>query len=241
MKKLAVVIGLSLAVFGLDYFGLLNWVKGGFSRIVGWRSSLYRALIDQSDEDKVGQQLAECQADLVELKEENAQSRRLLGTKTKPETKFELAEIISLGSGEMTVSLKLPDLVDQSASVVSGPFLVGNMAEIYGKTGRVMLLDSPGTQFPVKIWENQTSSASGVEPVGEGILSSDGQNLYVKEILDSQPIEIGSWVGAVVESGDIFWIGQVEEIFPSEDKIFQEVRISWGVDLSKIITVGVVK
>ncbi len=239
MKKVLVIIMISFLVLGLNYLGFLNWAKGGMSRIMGWRSNLYSSIINEQEEINEDQ-LAECKANLISLEEEIKQSRRLLGASTKPETKFELAKISSVGSDELVLILESSNLIENSASVVSGPFLVGKIVEVYGRNGKTKLLTSPETKIPVKIWSDQNVTQN-TEIIGEGILTSDGRNLYVDEILESQSVEQGNWVGEVIESGDIFWIGKVEEVFPSEDKIFQQAKINWAVDLSKIITVGVIK
>lgn len=248
MKKVGLFILVGLGLLILNHFGFLNWLKGGLSRVFGWRNKVYSSLIGKNccrecprEFPTLDQRLSKCQAKLVKLEDENQQARRLLGTKTKPETKFELAKIISMGDQKMILSLESFGLVNESASVVSGPFLVGKVNDVFGKSAKVKLLISSQTKLPVKIWPDQNLSNAESEIIGEGILTSDGQNLYVEEILDSQPVEEGNWVGAVVESGDVFWVGKVKEVFPSEDKIFQKVRVSWAVDLTKLITVGVIK
>ncbi len=239
MKKVISIVAISLFILGLNYFGLLNWLKGGFSRIMGWKSRIYSGLITE-DEETVKNQLGECQADLIELEEENKESRRLLGTKTKPETKFELAKISSVGNEQAVVYVENPGEIKEPAAVVSGPYLVGRVDQVVGKTAKIELLISPKTRLPVKIWPNQTSEVESGS-TGEGILVSDGQNFYVNEILDSQEVKEGYWVGAVIESGDLFWVGKIEEVFPSEDKIFQQAKVSWAVDLTEIITVAIIK
>lgn len=242
MKKALIVIIISLGFLILNYFGLLNWLKGGLSLAMGWRSNFYSSIIDSQDDlGLLADQLGDCQAELARLEEENYQARRLLSAKLKPETKFELAKILSLGNQELIILLDNSERIEKQASVVSGPFLVGKINEVYGRSAKVDLLLSSKIKLPVKIWSSQNDVELEKNLIGEGILSSDGQNLYVKEILDKQPVIPGNWVGAVVETGDIFWIGKIEEVFPTEDKIFQEVRLSWAVDLSKLITLGVVK
>ncbi len=242
MKKILIIILISFGFLTFNYFGMLNWLKGGLSLAMGWRDNLYSSLISgQDDPGLLSDQLGQCQAELVSLKEENIQVRRLLGAQVRPETRFELAKILSLGNQELIIFLDNSEEIENQASVVSGPFLVGKIDEIYGKNAKVNLLLSTKTKLPVKIWSTQDILESETNLVGEGILSSDGQNLYVKEILDKQPVVPGNWVGAVIETGDIFWIGKIEEVFPTEDKVFQEVRLSWSVDLSKLITLGVIK
>ncbi len=242
MKKIVIFILFSFLLLGLNYLGWLDWLKDEMSLIMGWRSGLYSSLTAGGEKtDTLDKQLAGCLADLAELKDENRQARRLLGAETKPETNFDLAKIISVGRDQAIVSLEYPDLIEVSASVVSGPFYLGKIAEIFGKTAKVNLLISPQTKLPVKIWPDQTTSAGESEIIGEGILVSENKNLYVEEILDKQKVAVGNWVGVIVESGDIFWIGKISQVFPSEDKIFQKVKIDWAVDLSPMVTVGVIK
>lgn len=240
MKKVLILVGISILLLVLDFFGGLNWLKGGLSLAMGWRSNFYSLLIDKH-EPGISQELADCRAEVIGLREENEQARRLLEANLKPETKIDLGKIISLGSNEVIIFLEDAQKIEKGTSVVSGPFLVGKVNKIYKNNLKANLLVSPEIKVPVKIWPSQSIENGDDNLIGEGILTSDGQYLYVKEILDSYQIEKGNWIGAIVESGDLFWIGKIEEIFPTEDKVFQEVRISWGVDLSKLMTLGIVK
>jgi len=237
MKKIISIVAVCVFILVLNYFGLLNWLKGGFGRVMGWKSRVYSSLITE-EEEAVENQLGECRANMIEIEEENKESRRLLGAKTKPETKFELAKLSSVGNEDAVAYVEYPGEVKESASVVSGPFLVGKVNQVVGKTAKIELLISPKTRLAVKIWHSQDNLDT--ELVGEGILVSDGQNFYINEVLDSQEIKEDYWVGAVVESGDLFWIGKIEEVIPSEDKIFQQAKVSWAVDLTEIITVYIV-
>ncbi len=240
MKKFLFLIGISFSLLILNHFGLMNWAKGGIGWVTGWRKNIYKPLIS-GEKDGLSEDLAECRADLIELNEENEQARRLLGTKAKPETSFELAKIISVGSGEAIVNLDFPETVELNASVVSGPFLLGKVKKVFGPSAKVELLTSSQSKLPVRIWENQENPDSDSEIRGEGVLVSDGQSLFVEEILDKDSVEAGNWVGAVIETGDIFWIGKIESVAPSEDNIFQKARLKWAVDLQELVTVGVVK
>jgi cell shape-determining protein MreC len=238
MKKIISIAAVCIFILILNYFGMFNWLKGGFGRIMGWKSRVYSSLITEQEET-IEDQLAKCRADLIEIKDENKESRRLLGAKTKPETKFELAKLSSVGNEEAVAYVEYPGEIQESASVVSGQFLMGRVNQIVGKSAKIELLISSKTRLPVKIWPSQDNMRS--EAVGEGILVSDGQNFYVNEILDSQEVKEDYWVGAIIESGDLFWIGKIEEVIPSEDKIFQQAKISWAVDLTEIITVAIIK
>jgi cell shape-determining protein MreC len=240
MKKTVILIAFSLSLFILNNFGLMNWAKGGIGWVTGWRANIYKPLIS-GEKDDLSRDLAECRGNLIELNEENEQARRLLGTKTKPETSFELAKIVSIGSGEAILNLEYPESVEVNDSVVSGTFLLGRVNEVFGPSARVELLISPQSKLPVKIWQNQENSSSASKIRGEGVLISDGKSLFVEEILDKDSVETGDWVGAVIETGDIFWIGKIESVDPSEDNIFKKARVKWGVNLKKLFAVGVVK
>ncbi len=205
--------------------------------IYGWLNH------DEMTSEELDQKLAECQAEQLKLREENENARRLLGTKVKPDTKFHLLKVIAFQPELVLLSNQENIDLEVDSFVVSGSFLVGKLSQVQGRINQARLLSHPEIHLPVKIWSANPLENGNSQVVSQGILkgrSEEPGNLLVGDVLLKDQVEINSWVGAVGSTGDIFLIGQVEEIFPSKDKVFETLTVNWAVEPKKLLTVGIV-
>jgi len=242
-KNWWLILALGLFFWGLDSLGFLNPFKNGVGQLLGAsREKVYQKIIGPVEElEHLERQLISCQGEVLELREENSQARRLLDAGIKPKTRVILAKLVGGSDREILASLTSQEEFKEGASVVSGRVLVGKVQRISGQGARIGLLNSSGIKIPVKIWLNEAEAKKNSPTVAEGILVGDGHNLRIKEILASDKIRVSDLVGALIETGEVFLIGEITEIFPSEDKVFQEAKVKWLIDPKKLLTVGIIK
>lgn len=243
-KLILAVLVLILFLIG-SRFGWWQGLKQSFHFLTyRTRESVYTWL-NKSEENKetLEQELAQCQAQVLDLKEENDRARRLLGTQVKPDTKFHLLKIIAFQPETILLSNQKNIDLDIGNFVVSGPFLIGKISQVQGNVNQARLLSHPNIDLPVKIWSSNPVENSSFEVKSQGILKGRGESareLVVEDVLFKDQVEKDNWVGAVSSTGDIFLIGQVKEIKTSQDKVFETLTINWSVEPKKLLTVGIV-
>ena len=242
-KKWLQVLAIGLFLLILDRLGGLDPVKSGF----GWLSGAVRARIYQQKttpsigEEKLRKEISSCQARVLELEEENFRARKLLGAAIKPKTKLALGKVIGVNDSQAALYVNNRDGIKTGASVVTGRILLGRVRITAGRTARADFLNASEFKIPVKIWLTRQLAEKNGPCLAEGILVGKGENLVVKEILAAEKVADGDWVGAVVESGDVFLIGKIKKVFPSEDKVFQEAMVDWLANPKELLTVGIIK
>ena len=242
-KTFLTIFLFSLLILVLDKTGIFDWLKASWARLsAGVREAGYQQLVASADkEEGEKEKLLSCQAEILSLREENLQLRRLLGAGIKPETKLLPARVVGSNRLQLMIALTGQDKVKTNASVVTEKILLGRIEKIEGNMAKVLLLTNSKLKIPVKIWLTRQLAEKGELNLAEGILTSNGGKLMVKEILASEKIAPDYWVASVVETGDIFLIGQIEKVYPSEDKVFQEAEVKWLIEPQKLLTVAVIK
>lgn len=233
---------LALAIFLLDRTNLLKEPKTIFANLLRKpRENIYQKMIVPIDElEQVKKEMFSLKAKVLELEEENVQARRLLEAGIKPTTAIILGKVVGLSDSEMLVVTGDKETA-KGAFVITEKLLVGIVYESAGKLAKIQLLSSFDLKLPVKIWQSEILAKTDGLPLAEGILSSREGKVWIKDIMASAKLREDDVVGAISGNGDIFLVGKIKEIFPSKDKVFQEVEIEWIMDPKKLITVGIVK
>lgn len=234
---------IALLIFFLDKFNVLDGPKRGISDLLlSIREKSYQRIVLPDDQnEKFKRELLICQAEILGLKEENAKMRKMLDAGLKPELSVILAKVIAFSNNNLIVAVGSDEKVKTKASAVVDRIFLGQTAGKIGNSIKVTLITSPETKIPVKIWISQEEAGARKPSFAEGILVSDGVNLLVKEILVSQKVGKGDFVGVVAEKGEIFFVGRIEEIKESDDKIFQEAKVDWLADPKSLLTIGIIK
>ncbi|MBU2592859.1 MAG: rod shape-determining protein MreC [Patescibacteria group bacterium] len=240
--KFFLVLFLTLLILGVDRLGFLNPVKDLFGRLSSdFRGVFYRQMVRPVGEaEQFKKELASCLAEKIELEEENSVARRLIGSGAKPTTNFSLAKVIGLSRTEAVLAVSDGEAVKKGASLVSGRIFLGRVEEVESGLAKGLLLGSPDLKIPVRIWSDQEEALKNRASLAGGILTVEGDRLLVKEVLSSEKFDLGDWVGTVVETGEVFLIGEIEKIFPSEDKIFQKAEVKWAVNPENLLTVAII-
>lgn len=242
-KAFGLFLFLSLLILLLDQAGWLTTLKIKLSSLTaGWREKTYQKIVRPlGKEERLRNQLASCEAEKLVLEEENLRLRKLLGAGVKPETQFALARVVAASQTHLLVVLFNAIGVKSGASVVKEKIFLGRIERREGNEARVLLLTSPQLKVPVKIWPHQRAAERGESSLAQGILTAQGGSLIVAEILASEKIAPGNWVGTVVESGDFFLIGPIKKVYPSKDKVFQQAEVEWLIKPRQLLTVAIIK
>lgn len=238
------LIGLVLsALWIIEQFGFTRGIRGFFGN---WFSDARKFFYSErvkpvSEADQFKKELSFCLAEKIELEEENSQARRLLDAGVSPTTSFLLAKVVGASEKSLIVSVEDDDEVKEGASLVSGRIFLGKVEETGFGLIRVQLAGSTDLKVPAKIWSNRGEAVGEGMPLAEGILMEDGGRLVVDEILSSTEVAVGNLAGTIIETGEVFLLGEVVKVFPSKDKVFQKVELKRLVDLASLLTVGIIK
>jgi len=233
------LIALLGLVWTLSARGKLDFLYRQVDRwLLASRVRLYQ--LAQAESEAKPDQLTSCQAALADLQEENWQLRRLLGAGIKPKTQLIPGRVVAANDRRLILALTSDRSVASRAAVVKDRFLVGYLGRRQGLAAAVQLLTDPEFRLPVKIWLRRQLAEQGQPSLAEGLLQG-GEPILVKEILASEKIQPGYWVATVVETGDLFLIGQIKKVYPSEDKVFQEAEVEWMINPKELLTVGIIK
>jgi len=243
IPKIFIILIVILVLALTDLFGWWDGIKRPFGYLLsGARQRLYQTIVSPEDEiDSLKKENASYQGQIIELLEENANMRRLLDAGVRPSTTFVLTKVIGLSNDQMLVFTSEPRAIKPAASVVDGRILIGRVNKIDGTTVRIDLINSRATKIPVKVWPDDNQIDDKVDFLAEGILVGLEDKIILKEVLSSEKISVGNLVGTTIETGEVFLIGKISQVFPSSDKIFQEAEIKALVDPEELITVAIVK
>ncbi|MFH1561075.1 MAG: rod shape-determining protein MreC [Patescibacteria group bacterium] len=237
-----VLFGFLLAIFGLDHWGKLDWLRRSVGFLSsGLRGDIYRERIVRPIDQYqlIQKKWGSCQSQLLELEEENTKVRRLLESGIRPETKLVLAKTLSQANGLISLVLDSDQGVELGAPIVDGRVLLGRVSWTDGRQAKGKLLTNSELEIPVRVWSDQQVAEKQGSSLADGILSFEKDQLVVKEILSGQKPNPGDWVGFLADSGDVFSIGPIKEVFLSEDKIFQQATVDWLADPASCLTVMV--
>jgi len=242
-QKLSLAVLISLFLLILDSFDLFDGAKRVVVRFLGERKEgAYQKIIGPTEEkERLKRKLASCQAEVLELKEENFRSRRLLDAGFKPETGVVLAKVVSSGSDSLIIRVSGEETIKKGASVVVDRVVLGRIEETDGINAKVLLLNSPKIKIPAKIWLSEADLKKNGPALAEGVLVGNGRGVLVKEVLASERVKENDFVGLVIETGEVFLVGKAKKVSPAGDKIFQEVEVAWLADPKSLLTVGVIR
>jgi len=241
-QKFSLVVLISIFLLVLDNFNSLDGFKRIVVRFLGERKEhVYQKIVGPIEErERLKRELNSCQSEVLELEEENSRSRKLLDAGFKPETGIILAKIISSDKDSLLIRVSGEKKIKKEAWVVVDRVVLGRIAETDGTDAKVILLNSPETKIPAKIWLSEVDFKSNSPALTEGILIGNGRGVLVKEVLASEKVKKDDFVGLVIETGETFLVGEVKSTSPAGDKIFQEVEVDWLVNPKNILTVGVI-
>lgn len=247
---LTVGIFLSLGLMLFDSFGKLFWLRGGIETLSGpelktvfllsrkynlLRNVIWNAIGTNQESENILNKLVKMEdisLEIVKLRQENEDLRKVLGVGKISGIKFDPAKILAF-SNQSLIVVKNRAIPGQPV-VSSESSLVG----LAGDSGRwnssVKLLSDPSVKVSVKVIFSDQSAAFG-ETVGEF-----GGRVALEKILTSVDLEVGQ---AVFTSGtdglppDLF-VGWVDDgVKKTESAVFQKAYIKSAIDPANLNTV----
>jgi rod shape-determining protein MreC len=186
------------------------------------------------------QRLSAENATLRDAKSENVILRDQL--KLIPKQKFNLEQALVIGQDSYGLSSWI--IIDKGASsgikngmpvIVSDGIIAGKIEEVYPKSSKVSLLTNSQSVINAVI--------SGTET--KGVVKGEyGLGIILDMVLQTEVLKIGdevitSGIGGNAPRGLL--IGKIQEIKPSEDRLFQQAVISPSVKFSELRLVSVIK
>jgi rod shape-determining protein MreC len=179
-------------------------------------------------------------AKLEKDKSENETLREEL--KILPRNKFNLEGAVIIGSDPsnegawVAVNKGKNNGIEKGMAVIAGKgALLGKIDEVYFSSSKVMLLTN--TQSKISAIDSKTGA--------KGVVGGEyGLGIIFDMVLQSESLNVGdeiitSEIGKDIPSG--LWVGTVQEIGSSSDRLFQRAIISPAADVSKKEFVFVIK
>ncbi|MCH7951165.1 rod shape-determining protein MreC [Patescibacteria group bacterium] len=251
LRMFALWIAVSAALVGLDHAGWVRGMRGiaeavllPFERAVFQASDVVRSPFQtlrfwRSGTARIAdleRQVAELTVDatrVMQLEEENAAMRKLLGAPLPPQWRFIPAPLVGRGE-EIFLGVGTREGVLVGDVVVWGDVLVGTILQTSTRQSSVRLLTDPRSSLPVYL------PSSGADGLLEGRF---GSQMVLTQVLQSANLREDA---LVVTSGAFgpprgLVVGKVREILTNETDVYQEAVVEPVVDFSYFITVFVVK
>lgn len=251
-----------IAVFGLLIFlnptGISNPVRSvvigisypfqNFFNFISYKISMSKDFLFsigdlKSENEKLieeNQKITAEMAALKDIKKENDILREQINLIPSKKFNLESAEVINqdyFGSGNWITIDKgsSSGISNGMAVIVSGGMLVGKVDEVFPATSKIILITNPQSNINAIISRSET----------KGIAKGEyGLGVIFDMALQTDSIEIGdevitSGVGGNMPKG--LFIGKVQEIHSTEDKLFQQATVMPSVKFSKLRVVFVIK
>jgi cell shape-determining protein MreC len=239
---LLVVSGLLWLVDGRGYF---NWLKRPVASLTQpILRRVYQAKLEPvKDEGTQGWQVQQAllEAEIVELKEENQELRKLLGAPLPANWQFVPARVLGFEPGLMKIDVgqdmkvvKDDEVIILAETDVKGGILLGRVSQAGPRQAQVQLLSYPETRVNVK---TSSGVAGVVRPANknEDLILDE---VLVKEELNSDELVLtrggDGWLPGLV-------IGRVGEVKKIETAVYQQAQLQLLANPRTISRVWVVK
>ncbi|MBU1085466.1 MAG: rod shape-determining protein MreC [Candidatus Beckwithbacteria bacterium] len=238
MRKIAILLVLSLAIFILDKGSYFNWLKSPILKVIRpVQLNLRGVAVEKMVNGNEVFELID-KAEMIKLRQENERLRELLGTKISPAWKFIPANIlksegeslvIDVGS-EIGVSSEMV-VVGLARDKVNNGVLLGRVDEVFFMQSKIRLLKSADSNLGVV-----TESGS------VGVVTGDGEKLNLRQVLQKQDLVKGE---LILSKGGDGWpadlvVGRVGEVFRVDTKIYLEAKIDELIETDNLSQVFVV-
>lgn len=181
-------------------------------------------------------QLSAASAQLSACLEENEAMRRLLRAPLPPEWKFLPAVVVGV-SEKMRIDKGKKAGVSEGAMVVFENVLVGKVIRVGEYDSLVQLPTDPSSKIPSLV---RRPGEKGIR--ARGLLIGQFGGLLLDRVLQEEDVGRGDQILTLGEEGWLpdLVIGQIEEVLPEADGLYQKARASSLVDYKNLRTVFVV-
>jgi len=244
-KQLVILFLLSLVLLGIDLVGgwqfFYRFSQPFFQELeakiylIFPRSSF---LSSTTGEEKLSNQLNQCQLNLVQLTEENKRARKLLGSGPPIDFQFETVKILGQRQGRFRLSGGRNKNFQPDLPVVWEGGFLGKIVKVNEFDSEAQFVNNSDFRLAVGIWRSEESLAKEIDLVGQGVLKG-GKQLVVEEILKDEPVEKNFLVAPLGFPGK-FLIGKVIAVSPAATE-FKKAVVDWNAANQIFQTVFVIK
>ncbi|MEA3355602.1 MAG: rod shape-determining protein MreC [Patescibacteria group bacterium] len=238
MKRVAVLLALSLAVFVLDKRDHFNWLKSPILKIIrpiqlGIKEPEVQNVSENNEVfsyiDKV---------EMIKLREENKRLRELLGTKISPAWKFIPANVIKNNGKSLIIDIGSEIEVSPGAVVIGLARDKVNNGVLLGRVKEVSLMQSE-----VSLLKSFDSSLRVLTENGSvGVVAGDGEKINLKQVLQNQGLVEGE---LIISKGGDGWpgdlvVGKVEKVSRVDTEIYLKATVNELIEVDNLKKVFVV-
>lgn len=229
---------LSVLVYPFQIFSYSIFYKAGnvrdFFLSIGQLKDENRTMV------KENQNLLAENAKLRDMERENIFLREQVGLLPRDKFELEAVSVISQdpqGSGNwIEINKGSSEGISEGMTViVSQGILIGRIQQVFSGKSKVMLLSNPKSVIGVAV------SQSGAKGIAKG---EYGLGVIVDSILQADIVNVGDEIVTTGIGGDVprgLLVGTVQQVRPSNDRLFQQAVISSPINVSKLETVFIVK
>jgi rod shape-determining protein MreC len=185
----------SLVILFFDKFGFISFIKGGLEKIyIPFGHKLYQPRISSEAEPESQQKIVKLEAEIVNLKKENSDFRRLLGAPLPSSWHFLPAMVIGNDNGVLLVDKGQKDGVVVNQAVIFNDFMVGKIIETGENLSRLQTPNNPDFKLAaiVKSPNNENLSA-------RGLILVQGGRLVLDQVLMEEKIAVGDIVMSALD------------------------------------------
>jgi len=244
------LILLSFSLMGLDKLGWLDWLKRPMEKLSSpIRERIYKQEIEKLRNEEIKgidvnillenlEQLEREKADLkvklVDLEQENASMRRLLGAPLPLQWQFIPAQVLSITNGIMTINQGADLGIKQDQVVVFENVLIGQVIKVNPGLSKIKLITHKETNIKTKVKKTNV----------RGIVKTETADLFLDEVLQEESLAQGQ---IVVTSGEEeiypanLLIGKIDSVEKNEAAVYQKARLQPLVGYKSLTHVFVVK
>lgn len=241
-SKFIVFLILALLLVFLDYFKILNPVKGLFeSRLIipirlklgRFNGSQDQNLSCECQDEK--EQILKLETQIAALKEENLSSRRLLGAPLPSGWRFLPVKVLGRQGDRLIIDKGEKDQISLGTVAVTDGVYLGKISQISQEISKLSLVFSPETKEAVKILDKESLVFAG-----KGLLlgKSEGK-MAIKEILAEEDVSPGDLVVISVKDGDLP-LGKITSVDYEKGNVFKTAEVESEVKVRSLETVFLV-
>jgi len=220
MKKFLILLSLSLLLGAFDRLGMIRPVRGEIEKIlIPIEQKLYSLRVKKESGSGIScGKTADLEAQILSLRKESSDMRRLLGVSLPEDWRFLPAKIMAEEEGVFLIDKGRKDGVTEGQVAVFENFFLGKVISVSERISRLETLKSPKIKIRAVVKNSQGEvKASGL------VLDARGR-LVIDLMLKEEKIEEGDLVFTFFPKNLLIGkIAKVSPLLPSE--IFQKAEI----------------
>jgi rod shape-determining protein MreC len=185
----------SLAILLFDKFGFLNFIKGGLEKIyIPFGNNLYQPSANPKPDLESQQKIIKLESEIINLKKENSDLRRLLGAPLPSKWHFLPAQIIGNDNGILLIDKGQRDGVNVNQAVIFNDFMVGKIIETGENISRLQTPNNSNFKLAVIVKSQNNENLSA-----RGLLLVKGGRLILDQVLIEEKIVVGDIVMSALD------------------------------------------